>query len=136
MSARTPAVKAYSRSVPDTGRWRARPAGRRLVSWIVLLAGLIIATTLRLSFLERQLSVDEAESSINALTILEHGYPTDRYLGLPIYENVLLTPTSHDEEYEFKDPSYSDKGLAVYHGWLPLYSIAAAFALGRHHPRP
>jgi hypothetical protein len=128
MSARTPAVKAYPRNVPDTGRWRARPAGRRLVSWIVLLAGLIIGTTLRLSFLERQLWVDEAESSINALTILEHGYPTDHYLGLPIYENVLLTPTSH-EEYEFKDPSYSDKGLAVYHGWLPLYSIAAAFAL-------
>ena len=85
-------------------------------------------TTLRLSFLERQLSVDEAESSINALTILDHGYPTDRYLGLPIYENVLLTPTPHDQGYEFKDPSYSDKGIAVYHGWLPLDSIAAAFA--------
>ena len=33
------------------------------------------------------------------------------------------------KEYQFKDSSYSDKGIAVYHGLdLPLYSIAAVFA--------
>ena len=73
-----------------------------------------------------QLWVDEAESSINALTILERGYPADRYLGLPIYENVLLTTSPESKEYEFKDSSYSDRGMAIYHGWLPLYSMAAA----------
>jgi len=34
---------------------------------------------------------DEAESAINALTILEHGAPTDRYLDLPVYDHLRLT---------------------------------------------
>jgi hypothetical protein len=72
---------------------------------------------------------DEAESAINALTILEHGVPTDRYLSLPIYENTLTRPWPDSEEYEFKDTSYSDRGFAVYHGWLPLYAIAASFVI-------
>lgn len=72
--------------------------------------------------------VDEAESSINALTILDHGVPVDHYLGLPIFENTLIRPWPESEEYEFKDISYSDKGLAIYHSWIPLYSIAAALA--------
>src|SRR5438067_1602706 len=29
-------------------------------------------------------------------------------------------------EYEFRDSSYSAKGLAIYHGWLPLYAMAAS----------
>lgn len=79
--------------------------------------------------------VDEAESSINGFGILQHGVPVDRYLGLPIYENMLVLPwpegTPEHAEYEFRDLSYSDRGVAVYHGWLPLYSIAAAqWALG------
>src|SRR5271165_610977 len=77
---------------------------------------------------------DEAESSINALTILQKGYPTDHYLGLPIYENTLVKPWPDSPEYEFKDISYSDKGVAVYHGWFPLYAIAASFALQHLHP--
>ena len=72
--------------------------------------------------------VDEAESAINALTILDHGVPTDTYLDLPIYENTLTRPWPESAEYEFKDSSYSKKGLAIYHGWLPLYSIAGAYA--------
>jgi len=71
-------------------------------------------------------SVDESESTINALTILDRGVPTDRYLGLPIYENTLTEPWPESPEYEFRDLSYSSRGLAVYHGWLPLYSIAAS----------
>ena len=71
---------------------------------------------------------DEAESAINALTILEHGVPTDRYLDLPIFENTLTRPWPGNREYEFRDTSYFDRGLAVYHGWLPLYAMAASFA--------
>src|SRR6058998_2199135 len=71
---------------------------------------------------------DEAESAINALTILEHGAPTDRYLDLPVYENTLTQPWPDSVEYEFKDTSYSNRGLAIYHGWLPLYAMAASFA--------
>jgi hypothetical protein len=78
--------------------------------------------------------VDEAESSINALTILQRGYPTDSYLGLPIYENTLIKPWPGNLEYAFRDISYSENHMAVYHGWLPLYSIAASFAL--QHVRP
>ncbi|MCK6449096.1 MAG: glycosyltransferase family 39 protein [Planctomycetes bacterium] len=72
--------------------------------------------------------VDESESCINALTILDEGLPKSTYLGLPIYENVLVEPWPESAEYEFKDSSYSSRGVAVYHGWLPLYSIAASFA--------
>ena len=47
------------------------------------------------------------------------------YLGLPIYENTL-PPSSWpgNREYEFRDSSYTAKGIAIYHGWLPLYSMA------------
>jgi hypothetical protein len=93
---------------------------------LVLLAGFLI----RIHYLdERPFWVDEAESSINALTILENGFPTDAYLGIPIYENTLIQPWPGNAEYEFRDLSYSDKHLAVYHGWLPLYAIAGSFAL-------
>lgn len=73
--------------------------------------------------------VDEAESSINALTILQNGYPSDSYVGIPIYENTHVWPWPENPEYEFRDVSYSENHLAVYHGWLPLYAIAASFAL-------
>ncbi|TSA36940.1 MAG: hypothetical protein D4R65_01970 [Verrucomicrobiaceae bacterium] len=72
---------------------------------------------------------DEAESSINALTILDRGLPLNEYLGIPVYENTLTEPWVGHPEYEFRDSSYSPIGLAVYHGWLPLYSIAASQAL-------
>jgi hypothetical protein len=73
--------------------------------------------------------VDEAESALNALTIVADGVPGDHVLGQPIYENTLVRPWPDNPEYEFRDISYSDRGLAVYHSWLPLYSIAAAFRL-------
>lgn len=73
--------------------------------------------------------VDEAESSINALSVLEQGYPGDRYLGIQIFENMLSRPWPDHPEYEFRDISYSDRGMCVYHGWLPLYAIAASFRL-------
>jgi hypothetical protein len=85
---------------------------------------------------DRPLAVDEAESAINALTILEHGVPTSSYMGLPIYENTLTTPWPESREYEFRDSSYSERGLAIYHAWLPLYAIAAALGLAGITPDP
>jgi hypothetical protein len=101
----------------------------------LLEAGLVVCVvaaglTIRLAYLDAQpFWVDEAESSINALTILEKGYPSDTYLGQPIYENTLVQPWPESAEYEFRDVSYSDRGFAVYHGWLPLYLIAGSFKL-------
>jgi hypothetical protein len=68
------------------------------------------------------------------LTILQHGYPTDTYLGLPIFENTLVESWPDNPEYEFRDSSYSGRHVAVYHGWLPLYAIAASFAIYRVQP--
>jgi hypothetical protein len=118
-----------SAAAPAARRTHARRAGLRPVGSLLLLAVLAYATVLRTWDLgSRPFWVDEAESCINALTILEHGLPIDHYLGLPIHENTLTRPWPQSPEYEFQDTSYSRKGLAIYHGWLPLYSIATAFA--------
>lgn len=114
---------------------RARPR----VQVLLLVAAVVAAVALRLDGLTRRAPfIDEAESAINALTIHAHGFPVDRYLGLPIYENTLTEPWPEHPEYEFRDSSYSARGLAVYHGWLPLYAIAASFAAFdvRPDPRP
>jgi MFS family permease len=93
----------------------------------LLAAVLLWAGALRVWHLGQSLFwVDEAESTINALTILAHGYPADHYAGIPIYENTLSRTWPESDEYEFRDSSYSGKGVAVYHGWLPLYSMAAS----------
>jgi hypothetical protein len=78
--------------------------------------------------------VDEAETTINALTILDHGVPVDHYMGMPIFENVLIREWPAHPEYAFEDVSYSNKGLAIYHGWLPMYAIAAACQLAGINP--
>jgi hypothetical protein len=107
-----------------------------------LLAALIVtvALGLRLAYLDSSpFWVDEAESSINALTILQHGYPTDSYVGLPIYENTSAQAWPGNPEYAIRDVSYSDNHFAIYHGWLPLYSIAASLAasgIQPDHPDP
>src|SRR6516164_1296552 len=74
---------------------------------------------------------DEAESSINALTILQKGVPADSYQGQPLFENWMIRPWPNNSEFEFRDISYSDRHVAAYHGWLPLYSIALSFRLFR-----
>src|SRR5438132_5953447 len=74
-------------------------------------------------------SGDESESAINALTIIQHGVPTDCYLGLPIFENTLTQFSPDDPEYEFRDSSYSRRHVAIYHGWLPLYCMAGSMKL-------
>lgn len=117
----------------DTNGGNAWRSGRWWPGWragVVLILLLGAALGLRLVRLDdARFWVDEAESSINALTILQHGYPTDSYLGQPIYENTLIIPWDDHPEYEFRDASYSDRGVAVYHAWLPLYAIAGSMKL-------
>ncbi len=104
-----------------------KPAPITKLEYTLLAAVMLWAAVLREVELDRPLFwVDEAESTINALTILDHGYPVDHYLGIPIFENTLTRPWPESAEYEFKDSSYSDKGVAIYHGWLPLYAIAGS----------
>jgi hypothetical protein len=106
------------------------PRKRQIIEASLVALVLVAAFAIRMLYLDdRPFWVDEAESSINALTIVENGYPTDAYLGIPIYENTLLQPWPGNAEYEFRDLSYSDEHVAVYHGWLPLYAIAGSFAL-------
>jgi len=106
-------------------------------NFTAVLAGALILTgvLLRVDWMNRTgLWCDEAESSINALTILDRGFPLNEYLGIPIYENTLTERWDGHPEYEFRDSSYSPQGLAVYHGWLPIYAIAASQALFGLHP--
>jgi hypothetical protein len=122
-------------SCPTRARSERHVTKRALVEFCLVALVVVSGTALRLADLDANpFWVDEAESSINALTILTNGYPTDRYLGLPIYENTLLKPWPESSEYQFRDLSYSEKHFAIYHGWLPLYAIAGSFAL--HHIQP
>jgi hypothetical protein len=102
---------------------------------VLVTAILVLGIGLRLRYMdEGALFIDEAESSLNALSILEHGYPADTYMGLPMFENTLTEPWPESAEYEFHDTSYSSTGKAIYHGWLPLYAIAASLALHGYGP--
>jgi hypothetical protein len=101
---------------------------RRVLLTVLVVAGLAVrAWNLQAPLLFR----DEAESVINALTILQHGVSSDSYLGLPIYENTLIRAWPESQEYEFRDISYSDRGVGIYHGWFPLYTIAGSLAAFR-----
>ncbi len=99
-----------------------------LRSKITLLAGLIVVGTLfrALYLATPALWVDEAESAINGLSIHNYGVPVGEYLGLPVFENTLIRVNDSDPEYAFDDASYNRDGVAIYHGWLPLYAIAAS----------
>lgn len=126
-------VYALMRMTRRRRRWalraRARSLSRR-VHWGLVVAVILYGTLLRGCRLgEAPLWTDEAETSINALTILAEGVPVSQYLGQPIYENTLTEPWPEHPEYEFRDSSYSNRGLAIYHGWLPLYATALSFWL-------
>jgi hypothetical protein len=55
--------------------------------WCLLAVVLVYGLLLRSWDLgSRPYWVDEAETGINALTILEHGLPVDHYLALPIFD--------------------------------------------------
>jgi len=113
-------------------RVSARTEKRFLIRHLGLAVPIIfLALLLRISgAFTDPLWVDEAESAINALTILETGLPKGTYLGLPVYENTLTKPWEESEEYAYRDSSYSARrNVTVYHGWLPLYAIAASQTL-------
>lgn len=114
-------------------RTRTAAGSGRLRAWsgyLAVAAIIVFGMGLRIQGIARNpLWVDEAESAINALAIREHGLPVDHYQGLPLFENTLVQPWPSNPEYEFRDISYSDTGLATYHSWLPLYVIAGALAL-------
>ncbi len=93
----------------------------RLLPILLIVAGIAFRID---DALGRTLWADEAESAINGLAILEHGLPIGEFLGEPVYENVMVKPWPENVEYEFRDVSYSENGLSIYHGWLPLYAIA------------
>lgn len=111
-----------SKLLPNVGRKR---------NFVFAVGLLVVAMLLRISgATHNTLWVDEAESAINGLTILEKGLPLGEYLGIPIYENTLTEPLEGDPVYAYRDSSYSlERKVAVYHGWLPLYAIAASQAL-------
>src|SRR5262249_10231380 len=139
--ARRPPARALGAGPAHDVRDPAAAAGGAAMSGrtLAIVAGALLVAGVALRAWDLSLPllwVDEAESSINALTILEHGVPTDRYLGLPIFENTLTDPWPESAEYEFHDSSYSREGYAVYHGWLPLYAIAAAFRVAGIRPDP
>ena len=98
---------------------------RRSLIWLL---GLILLGTLfrALYLVSPALWVDEAESAINGLSIHGRGVPVGEYLGIPVFENTLIRVNDTDPEYAFDDASYNRDGLAIYHGWLPLYAIAAS----------
>lgn len=104
---------------------RPSPLSSTIVALLVLLAVALRGYDLGVPLFW----VDEAESALNALSILADGVPSDTYLGEPLFENTLVRPWPEHPEFEFRDVSYSDRGLAVYHSWIPLYAIAAAFRL-------
>ncbi len=106
---------------------RATPREPRLAAAAGLLALVGLAIALRAVHLGwPPLWADEAESTLNALSILATGLPHDSYLGQPIYENLLVRPWPGSAEYAYRDLSYSARGVTVYHGWLPLYATALA----------
>jgi hypothetical protein len=93
---------------------------------IAILAALVLTGVgLRAIYLPAPaLWVDEAESAINGMSILKYGVPVGEYLDIPVFENTLVRHNATDPEYAFDDASYNRDGLAIYHGWLPLYAIA------------
>jgi hypothetical protein len=130
--ARVAPAAADDGSVP----FRLGTTSRRL-AWCAAIVVVLLATVLRAAYLDIEpLWVDEAESSLNALTILDRGYPGADIGGMPIYENMLVREWPGHPEYEFRDISYSDRGLAVYHAWLPLYAVAASLHLSGIRPPP
>ena len=103
---------------------------QNIIIYVWLLVVVLLGGALRL----REIALtplwgDEAESAINALTVLRDGVPRGDYLNMPIFENTLIRRSEGHPEYEFSDVSYSPSGLALYHGWLPLYAIATSFRM-------
>lgn len=91
----------------------------RIGSILVLL--MIAGVTLRfVASGYRLLWQDEAETTINALQVVDHGYPSDTFKGKPLFENASYLP-SDDPMYEFASTNYYGTHLERNKGWLTFY---------------
>lgn len=68
----------------------------------------------------RWLWQDEAETTINSLQVLDHGYPSDTFKGKPIYENYSYLETN-DPKYQFASTNYFGSRFERNKGWLTFY---------------
>lgn len=69
---------------------------------------------------DRLLWQDEAETTINSLQVVDHGYPSDTYKGKPIFENASYLP-SDDPIYEYASTNYIGTRFERNKGWLTYY---------------
>lgn len=96
---------------------------------IIVLSGL----ALRIWWLERHtLWQDEAETVINALQVVEQGYPGGEYHGRFLHENQPYLPTDHPM-YEFASTNYFGSPFERNKGWLPYYLLAAVHPTWKNH---
>ncbi len=96
---------------------------------ILLLVIVVVGLVLRSWGIDRRLLwQDEAESAIYALQILDHGYPSSHYRGLPLYENASYLP-SDDSKYELRSTNFVGSRFEKNKGWLPYYLMAGTFQL-------
>ncbi len=63
---------------------------------------------------------DEAETTINSLQVIDHGYPSDTFKGKPLYENASYVP-SDDPKYAFQSTNYVGSKFERNKGWLTYY---------------
>ncbi|MFH0829376.1 MAG: glycosyltransferase family 39 protein [Candidatus Kerfeldbacteria bacterium] len=63
---------------------------------------------------------DEAETTINSLQILDHGYPSSTYKGKALYENAVYIP-SDDPKYAYESTNYYGTKFERNKGWLTYY---------------
>lgn len=96
---------------------------------LAVLAIVIVGIGLRLGGINRHLLwQDEAESAVYALQILQQGYPSSHFEGLPLYENASFIP-SPDPKYAYQSTNFVGSHFERNKGWLPFYLIAGSFKL-------
>ena len=69
---------------------------------------------------DRTLWQDEAETTINSLQIIDHGYPSDTFKGKPLYESKSYI-RSNDQKYQYASTNYHGSHYERNKGWLTYY---------------
>ncbi len=67
---------------------------------------------------------DEAETTINTMQVMDHGYPSDTYKGKPLYENDSYIKIL-DPKYALASTNYYGSKFERNKGWLTFYYQAA-----------
>jgi len=88
---------------------------------IIIIAGLFFRFNI---FGNDLLWSDEAETTINTMQVLDHGYPSDTYKGKPIYENASYIEIE-DPKYALASTNYYGSIFERNKGWLTFYYQAA-----------